>query len=509
MLFLLKKEKNILFSIIGIVIRQSFKTLIITYSGMLIGLLNTLWLYPFLFKEEEIGLVRTLINASAFISSFAALGMVQVPLKYFPYFKDATSKHNGFISFLLLNTLIGFIVCTLVLYLGGDFITSIYILKAPLIVQFLNYLPVLTFFILFFSVLESYAVVNQESVVTNFIKEFLLRIFMFLGLVFVFIKLFDFNEFVFFLLFSYFTILFILIFVLRYKKMFFLVSPSKIFHSNKLKEVFVFGGFVMLGNASGSIMMNIDGLMLSAFEGLRSTGIYTIAYFIATIIEIPRRALSQAVIPFVSVANKENDIVSLKKIYSSSSINQLLVGCLIFILVWTNVDNLFLLIPNGEVYKEGKWVVFFLGLGKLFDLATGVNSEIVGTSKYYKYDLLFFLLLGILGIATNYYFIPIYGINGAAIATALSIFLVNTVRYIFIFITLKIQPFSFAILKIILLTITSVYFITLIPFVSNIYIDSVIRCLVVILIYLFPIYFLNISLEINNSIKNILNRLKF
>lgn len=492
----------------GIVIKQSFRTLSITYFGMIIGLFSTLWLYPFLLKEEEVGLVRTLINLSVFLSSFAAMGASQIPIKYFPYFKDKEKQHNGILTFLLLIAIIGFVLCTVILFISDNYIISIFTSKAPLLVDNLYYVPVITCFIMFFSIFESYAIVNHESVATNFIKEILLRLFMFIGLLLVLIKVFSFNEFISLVAFSYLIILLILISYIYFKKFLFLTSPIKILQSTKLKEILVFGGVVLLGNASGSLMMNIDGLMLSAFEGLRSTGIYTISYFIATIIEVPRRALSQAVIPFVSNANKENDYEKLKVIYKSSSINQLLIGSFIFILIWTNIDNLFQLIPNGEIYKEGKWVVFFLGIGKLFDLATGVNAEIVGTSKYYKYDILFFILLGILGIATSYYLIPLYGINGAAIATAISILLVNTIRFIFIYLVFKIQPFTFGIIKIIFASVVSIYLINLVPFVNNIFIDSLLRILVLILVYLIPIYFFNVSIEINNTINKLINRIK-
>jgi len=62
---------------------------------------------------------------------------------------------------------------------------------------------------------------------------------------------------------------------------------------------------------------------------------------------------------------------------------------MLFLGIWCNIDSIFELIPNGEIYSPGKWVVFYIGLSKLFDMATGVNQEIVGTSKYYKIDLLF------------------------------------------------------------------------------------------------------------------------
>ena len=37
-------------------------------------------------------------------------------------------------------------------------------------------------------------------------------------------------------------------------------------------------------------------------------------------------------------------------------------GTLLFLLVWVNIDNIFDIIPHGEIYEAGKWVVFFIAL---------------------------------------------------------------------------------------------------------------------------------------------------
>lgn len=473
---------------------------------MLFGLVNTLWLYPLLLTETEIGLVRTLINASVLFTSFAALGSVHIPIKFFPYFKDFENSHNGFLTFILLLAFVGYLLFLVLFFFFRSSISNIYLQIAPQLIEYLNYLPILTLFILFFSVFESYAICNQESVIGNFLKEFILRFLMFIGLILIFFKIISFFGFVNIVSISYAIILFILIFYISNKNFLFIKSPKAIFKNKRLKEMLTFGGFILMANASGSIMMNIDGLMLSAYEGLRSTGIYTIAYFIANIIEVPRRSLSQAVIPFISTANKEKDFGKLNLIYKSSSINQLIVGGLIFVLIWCNIDNLFQLIPNGEIYKEGKWVVFLLGIGKLFDLATGVNAEIVGTSKYYKFDLIFVVLLGIIGVGTNLYFIPIYGINGAAIATALSIFLVNTLRFAFIFIFLKLQPFTKHILTIIFMIVITIYISGSIIKLNNSFLDIFFRSFCLLILYLLPLFLLKVSTEINQTIFSIYNR---
>lgn len=202
-----------------------------------------------------------------------------------------------------------------------------------------------------------------------------------------------------------------------------------------------------MGNASATIIANIDSLMLSAYSGLGSAGMYTIAFFIAAVIEIPKRSISQVVIPIVSQANKDGDIPKLKELYQKTSLNQMIIGGLLFLGIWCNIDNIFKIIPNGEIFSPGKWVVFWIGLSKLFDMATGVNQEIIRTSKYYKIDLFFYIFLAAAAVLTNYIFIPKFGITGAAVASAISIFLFNSIRFLFLLYVFKIQPFSAGTLK--------------------------------------------------------------
>ena len=73
--------------------------------------------------------------------------------------------------------------------------------------------------------------------------------------------------------------------------------------------------------------------MLSAYTGFRNTGIYSIAFFIAAFIAVPKKALSQVLIPMVSEANKNNDKNKLNELYKKSSITQLIIGGLLFLLI--------------------------------------------------------------------------------------------------------------------------------------------------------------------------------
>lgn len=66
----------------GIVIRQSIKTTIVTYIGFAIGYVNTLFLFPLVLSKEQIGLTRLLISVSFLFATFASLGAGNIPNKF-------------------------------------------------------------------------------------------------------------------------------------------------------------------------------------------------------------------------------------------------------------------------------------------------------------------------------------------------------------------------------------------------------------------------------------------
>ena len=129
-------------------------------------------------------------------------------------------------------------------------------------------------------------------------------------------------------------------------------------------------------------------------------------------------------------------------------------------------------------------MVLCIGLAQLFNGATGVNGAIIINSKYYKYDLYTNFLLVVITLISNYLMIPKYGINGAAMATALSVLLFNLIRLILIKLKMNLQPFSLKTLYTVLILI-AIYGVSLyLPLSGNLYLDIVWKTFVVFAIFI-------------------------
>jgi O-antigen/teichoic acid export membrane protein len=496
----------------GIVFRQSAKIIFITYTGFALGYINTVIFYPLVLSKEEIGLIRILISASFLFATFASLGAANIPMKFFPYFRDHEKQHNGILFFILALGAAGYILFILFFFIFKNDIASIYSANAPMLIDYFYFFLPFTFIALFLNIFDSYVVIQQKAVVSNLVKEFLVRFFVTIGIILLLFNLINYQHFVIFIIAGYAVSLLVLIIYIQSQGLLFLKPNLSVFKSQYFKSILVFGFYILLGNTSGTIIANIDSLMLAAYKGLSVTGVYTVAFFIAAVIEIPRRSLSQAIFPLVSESNKNEDIKTLEMLYKKSSINQMIAGASLFILIWCNIENIFSLMPNGEDFVEGKWVVFWIGLSKFFDLATGANAEIVGTSKYYKVDLLFYIFLAVVGIIFNIIFIPIYGLNGAAFGSAMAIFLFNIVRYLFLLKVFRIQPFTLNSLKMLAAGMFILLINYLLPVHPSFIFDLIYRSIVLIILFSGTVVLLNISEDVNNILNKIIllvkNKLK-
>ena len=88
--------------------------------------------------------------------------------------------------------------------------------------------------------------------------------------------------------------------------------------------------------------------------------------------------------------------------------------------IWINLTPLFAVIPNGEQYVSGMWVVLFLGVANILNSTLSIATNILNFSKHFSFSLLFISLLTAAAIGFNLLLIPPLGVTGSACATLLA-----------------------------------------------------------------------------------------
>ena len=118
-------------------------------------------------------------------------------------------------------------------------------------------------------------------------------------------------------------------------------------------------------------------------------------------------------------------------------------------------------------------------------------------SDYYKTLLVMGVFLALLVILLNMFFIPVYGLNGAALASFMAISIYNTIKLFFVKAKFNIMPFSLETLKVfvILLVMGGVFYMVSLPFhpIINIGLKSV----VTIVFYVGILYRFKISEDVH------------
>jgi O-antigen/teichoic acid export membrane protein len=249
--------------------------------------------------------------------------------------------------------------------------------------------------------------------------------------------------------------------------------------------------------------------MITSHLGLDFTGVFSIAFFMGVVVDIPSRSISAISQPIAAQSMKEGDLQAANQLYKKVSLHQLIAGGLIFLLIWINIDNIFAIIPNGHLYVAGKWVVFFIALSRLIIVTFNFGGVLVAYSKYYYWGLFFAVFITITGIITNNLLIPKLGITGAAIATLITTILLIVVQQWIVFAKIKGNPFSKGTLKILMLILILYGINFLLPHWSSYpLIDGIYRTIAIGIIALISVYKLKISEEINSTAKQFLLKIR-
>ncbi len=439
----------------GVIIRQGLKASIITYIGAFLGYLLWLQLFAKWLSSEELGFVKALFDATVLLVPFIQGGVSSLIVKFSPYLQTKVENEKSFLGFALLVPALLFIVAIILVNFFSTTIFNAFLQKSPLFAEYIWYVLPMAFLAVYVQLVEALIHVKLRIVVPRFIREIVIRLLNIIAVWFYFMDWIDLKSLVFsFILINGIQLVILILYYVNLRKAW--ITPSLgIFKTRYVKPLLNYSGFMILGTGSGGLVSKVDSLMMASILGLTETGIYGIAFFIATIIELPRRVFSTILSPIVAAAYHEKDFSKLKSLYQRSSLNLMIVGILVFIGIWSNLDLVYHFIPKREIYEQGKWVFFYLGAAKVFDMAMGVNSEILQNSKYYRWNIYLTPILAVVAISTNLLLIPIYGIEGAALATLITVISYNAVRYFLVKKKLKISPLRIQNLYVLILAAVS------------------------------------------------------
>jgi O-antigen/teichoic acid export membrane protein len=492
----------------GIIKRQGIKNSIVNYTGVVIGAFSWIFIYP-LIPKAELGVVQFVIRTCVFLSPIALLGLNLTIIQYFPAFKDEKRKHNGFLTFTLTWAVVSLLGSVVLLLLFKGVIARYFGEQSVVFIDYLPYILPLLCLMAFAYLFTSYAANFNRIVVPSIFYNLLLKISLPV-LVFLYWKGLISYKFIFDgVVGTYLVAVTGLVWYIwhlgEFKLSRWVVFPK----GGSLRSILNYSSFNVLLSLSTSLSSQIDAILIGPLtKDFGNVAVFSIGAFIAEAIDVPRKALSSISAPLLSESLKNGNIGHVEEIYKKSALTQLIAGALLLSGVWVCIDYLFQIMPNGDKYVEGKYIILLLGVSRLIDMATGVNSEILTYSKYYRFNFPSMIGLAVFTVVGNLLIIPKYGIIGSACVTLIGMFVYNVVKLVFIYRKLGVQPLQPAMALVAVIGVVSAFIPTLIPSFASPYVNIMLRGTAVVVVFIGLVLLLHVSKELNDLAEQFLKKVQ-
>lgn len=403
--------------------------------GLAIGYLLILTLAYFL-GAEGVGIYSLFVSIVTLIGTFAALGLGFSTLRFVGELK--ANNNEGALTDLynkmLLIVIPVAVVTSVVLYFLKSYFAALFnidsqsLLNVAIIIaipffavylvniRFLQALNEIKLFEFFRSIYRPLSITVLTVVVINYFTDVLLPVWFYViatGLATIFLTL------------------------LIYKKLDALKTDY--YENINFKQILSVSLPLMLVSFGSILMAHIDNIMIGYFMNTEAVGIYAVAFKIAYVASLVLIAINTVMASKISEQYYSKDITSLKKsIHFATTIVALGTFPIVLIII---IFPEYLLMAFGDEFTVGSTVLIYIAVGQLINALSGSVGILLSVTGHQVVVRNIIWITVIINVSLNYTLIPIYGIEGAAIATAISLAFQNIIMVLFAYKKLGINTF--------------------------------------------------------------------
>lgn len=182
-------------------------------------------------------------------------------------------------------------------------------------------------------------------------------------------------------------------------------------------------------------------IMLGYMETPKEVGIYRVATQIPILLLLISTASNSIYAPVIAELHNLNQIERLSKIFKMTSrfVFFLTLPIAIF-LIFSARDMMFIF--GRDYVNEGVPVFIVLSIAQFINCATGGVGNTLSMTGKQNVTMVNNIIMIAINITLNFFLIRLYGVFGAAVATAITIGSVNLLRLLEVYLIYKIHPYS-------------------------------------------------------------------
>lgn len=194
---------------------------------------------------------------------------------------------------------------------------------------------------------------------------------------------------------------------------------------------------LLVASMGALILSHIDTLMIASLMTVKDVGFYSVGVKVAYVTAVVLLAINTVIATQISKAYAAGEKTKLDDVVRLSS-RLIFFGTLpiAFIILFFNEPILLLF---GEEFLDGKWVLVVLTIGQMLNALTGSVGILLSMTGHQRFVRNVVWIVLMINIGFNFWLIPIWGIEGAAFATAGSLVLQNLVMAIYAYKTVGVN----------------------------------------------------------------------
>jgi len=235
-----------------------------------------------------------------------------------------------------------------------------------------------------------------------------------------------------------------LIFIVKFLRNFAQISLKNIINSKVDEEILRFSIPLMFVSAIGIIMHWVDIVMLGVLSSAIDVGMYHPIDRTAGLVRMILFAFAGIFAPIFSEHYFNKNFPEMKESYQSSSKYILMFSLPVFIFLFVFASPMLLLF--GSEF-DNAFALKILLTGIFIQTIFGLGSSTLSMSGNTSINLINVSIALILNISLNYILIPLYSIVGAALSTAIALFILSILRFIENLVLMKLNLFSIKLIK--------------------------------------------------------------